>query len=183
MRTHTVLPGLILLFIAIAMPAHAGGLYIGGGIGTGNIEDAGGNPDGTTFDESDAAWKAFVGYRFDLLPVVSVSAEAGYRNLGTPDTSVAGTPVEYRVSGLDYAALAGFGLGPVEVFGRLGGMAYDLKKSVAGLSRSFTGHAPVYGIGARMSLFGIGVRAEYEIIDIDMLDDVSMISVSAFYEF
>ncbi len=41
----------------------------------------------------------------------------------------------------------------------------------------------MYAIGARFSMFGIGVRAEYENIDIDELDDAEMISVSAFYEF
>ena len=48
---------------------------------------------------------------------------------------------------------------------------------------SFDGSAPVYGIGARFSLFGIGVRAEYEKIDIKELDNAQMISVSAFYQF
>jgi len=38
-------------------------------------------------------------------------------------------------------------------------------------------------VGARLKLFGIGLRAEYEVIDIDELDNVEMISVSAFYEF
>ena len=41
----------------------------------------------------------------------------------------------------------------------------------------------MYGIGAQIMLFGIGVRAEYEKIDIKELDSVDMISVSAFYKF
>lgn len=184
MRAFSLLASLItsVLFL-IAVPAHAGGLYLGGGAGVGTIEDSAGNPGGVSFDESDTAWKAFVGYRFDIMPIVSISAEGGYRDLGTPDGSVAGIPVRYELNGFDYAALAGIGIGPVEVFARLGGMQYDLKKTVAGVNRDFDGHAPVYGIGARMSLFGIGVRAEYEMIDVDELDDVNMISVSAFYEF
>jgi len=172
----------LVIVLCVALPvsaAHAGGLYVGGGVGTATIEDSVGNPAGTPFDESDVAWKAFVGYRFDLLPIVSLSAEAGYRDLGKPNTAAA----EYKVNGFDYGALAGIGLGPVELFARVGGMQYDLDKSSGGAKTSFDGTAPVYGVGARFSLFGIGVRAEYEQIDIKELDTVQMISVSAFYQF
>ena len=159
--------------------AHAGGVYLGGGIGTANIKDSASNAGGTQFDESDGAYKAFGGYRFDLLPIVSLSGEVGYRNLGKPHTAAA----EYKTHGFDYAALAGVGLGPLEVFARLGGMQYKLDKTISGTKTSFDGSAPVYGVGARFSLFGIGVRAEYEQIDIKELDHARMISVSAFYQF
>ena len=75
------------------------------------------------------------------------------------------------------------GLGPVEVYARLGGTQYDLRKTKGATETKFTGSAPVYGIGAQIMLFGIGVRAEYEKIDIKELDSVDMISVSAFYKF
>lgn len=180
MRHLTAFVSAMVLCAALPLSAaHARGVYLGGGIGQAAIEDAPGTPSGATFDESDTAYKVFGGYRFDLLPIVSLSAEVGYRDLGNPNT----VGREYQVSGFDYAALAGLGLGPVEVFARFGGMQYDLEKTVAGVKREFDGTAPVYGVGARFSLFGLGVRAEYEMIDIDELDNVEMISVSAFYEF
>jgi hypothetical protein len=159
--------------------AHAGGLYVGGGVGTAAIEDSAANPAGTAFDESDGAFKIFGGYRFDWLPIVSLSGEVGYRDLGKPNAGA----VEYKVDGFDYAALAGVGLGPMELFARLGGMQYDLDKTIGGAKTTFDGSAPVYGVGARFSLFGIGVRAEYEKIDIDELDNAEVISISAFYQF
>jgi hypothetical protein len=168
--------------LGVALPvsaAYAGGVYVGGGVGSAEIEDSPINPAGVTFSESDAAWKVFGGYRFDLLPIVSLSGEVGYRDLGKPNTAGA----EYKVTGFDYAALAGVGVGPVELFARLGGMKYDLDKTIGGAKTSFDGNAPVFGIGARFSVFGIGVRAEYENINIKELDNVQMISVSAFYQF
>lgn len=168
--------------LGLALPvsaAYAGGVYIGGGVGQASIEDSAGNPAGVPFDEHDMGWKAFAGYRFDLLPIVSLSAEAGYRDLGKPSAGA----FEYKVNGFDYAALAGLGLGPVELFARFGGMEYDLDKNIGGAKFSFDGSAPVYGVGARFSLFGAGVRAEYEKIDIDELDNAEMISVSVFYQF
>ena len=172
----------LVTILGVALPltsAHAGGVYVGGGVGKAGIEDSPINPAGVTFSESDAAWKAFGGYRFDWLPIVSLSGEVGYRDLGSPNAGTA----EYKAKGYDYAALAGLGLGPVELFARLGGMKYDLDKTIGGTKTSFDGNAPVYGIGARFSVFGVGVRAEYEKIDIKELDNAQMISVSAFYQF
>lgn len=170
----------VLCFALPVSAAHAGGVYVGGGVGTAAIEDSAANPFGTAFDESGGAFKIFGGYRFDLLPIVSLSGEVGYRDLGKPNAAA----VEYQVNGFDYGALAGVGLGLVELFARVGGMEYDLDKtSSGGAKTSFDGSAPVYGIGARFSLFGVGVRAEYEKIDIDELDNAQMISVSAFYQF
>ena len=179
MRHTSILAIATSLFVFVTTPAFAGGFYIGGGVGTSNIEDSPANPAGVTFSESDTAWKAFGGYRFDWLPIVSLSGEVGYRDLGSPNAGMA----EYKAKGFDYAALAGLGLGPVELFARLGGMKYDLDKTIGGTKTSFDGNAPVYGVGARLVLWGIGVRAEYEKIDIHELDKVEMISISAFYEF
>jgi hypothetical protein len=168
--------------LGLALPvsaAYANGFYLGGGVGEATIEDSAGNPGGISFDESDVAWKGYFGYRFDVLPIVSLSAEVGYRDLGKPNTSVA----EYHVDGLDYAALAGVGLGPVELFARYGGMEYDLEKTIGPARFNFDGTANVYGAGVRFNLFGAGVRAEYEKIDIDELDNAEMISVSVFYQF
>jgi hypothetical protein len=38
-------------------------------------------------------------------------------------------------------------------------------------------------VSAWFTLYGIGIRADYEIIDIDELDDARMATLSAFYQF
>lgn len=167
-----------------AMSSHAdSGVYIGGGVGRSNLEDSAGNPGGVPFDESANAGKAFVGYHLDFLPLLKFAAEAGYRDLGKPDTRVGGVPVEYHARGFDYGLMGGLGLGPVDLMARVGGMEYKLRKSVGGVTNDYDGHAPVYGVGAWFTLFGVGVRAEYERIKIDQLDKADMVSVSAFYQF
>lgn len=159
--------------------AQASGVYLGGGIGAAKIEDDASTPAGGAFDETGTAYKFFGGYRFDVLPLVSLSAEVGYRDLGKPGSGSR----EYNVSGLDYGALAGLGLGPMELFARLGGVQYDVDKTLLGVRQRFDGTAPVYGVGLRFSLFGFGIRAEYEKIDVDELRNIDMISLSAFYQF
>lgn len=169
---------------ATAFPALAdSGVYLGGGLGVAGMEDSTGNSGGVDFDETDTAWKAFVGYNLDVLPIIKFAAEIGYRDLGKPNGSFAGVPVEYSAKGLDYAVLGGVGLGPVDLFARLGGMQYDLDKNIGGVNQEFDGTAPVYGVGAWFTILKVGVRVEYEKIDIDELDDAQMASVSAFFKF
>lgn len=160
------------------------GVYVGGGVGSAKIEDSAGNPGAIAdFSETDTAWKGFVGYNLDVIPVVKFAAEIGYRDLGKPSGSAAGIPIEYSVKGLDYGVLAGVGLGPVDLFARVGGMQYDLKKTTGGVSNEYDGTAPVYGVGLWFTLAGIGFRADYDMVDIDELDSAEMVTISAFYKF
>jgi len=167
------------LFVALTTPALAGGVYLGGGVGTAYIEDSSGNPSGNSFDESSTAYRLFGGYRFDAIPLVSLSGELGYRDLGSPSAG----GLEYGISGFDYSALAGIGLGPVEVYARVGAIQYQLEKTSTGVTTDFDGTAPLYGIGASFKLFGLGVRAEYETMDVDELEKSDAVWVSVFYEF
>jgi hypothetical protein len=178
--TAVALAGSLSSFVASA----DSGVYVGGGIGYSKIDDSGGNPGAIgDFSETDTAWKGFVGYNLDVIPLVKFAAEIGYRDLGTPSGSVAGIPVEYSVKGIDYGVLAGVGLGPVDVFAKVGGMQYDLTKTIGGVNNDYDGTAPLYGISAWFTLAGIGIRAEYEMIDIDELDSTEMVSVNLFYKF
>jgi len=159
------------------------GVYIGGGLGMAELKDSTGNPGGVDFKEQDTAWKGFVGYNFDFIPLVKFAAEVGYRDLGNPDASVGGVPVSYKMHGVDAAVLAGVGLGPVDLMARLGAMNYKLEKNVGAVHNDYDGTAPVYGVGLWFTVAGVGVRAEYEMIDVDELDDAQMVSVSLFYKF
>lgn len=159
--------------------AHAGGFYVGGGLGDASIEDNPSTINGASFDESDSAYRLFGGYRFDALPIVSISAEAGYRDLGSPNNGSR----EYNVSGLDFSALAGVGLGPFELYGRVGNVQYDLEKISGGTRFEFDGSAALYGIGARFSILGLGLRAEYDEVDIKELDKTQMLWISLLYQF
>jgi hypothetical protein len=62
-------------------------------------------------------------------------------------------------------------------------MKYDFTPSGAPTLAEADGTANVLGVGIAFSLAGIGLRAEYEQIDIDELDNASMISLSAVFGF
>jgi Outer membrane protein beta-barrel domain len=157
--------------------ADATGIYLGAGIGQSTLEDD--DLSASAFDESDTAWKAFLGYHLDFIPVVKAALEVGYRDLGNP--AAAGSTVEIR--GWDYSALVGIGLGPIEVFGRLGQMKYDFTTSGVPSPTETDGTANILGAGLSFVISKVGVRAEYEQIDIDELDDAAMVSLSAMLQF
>ncbi len=168
------------LFIVAITPGFANGIYVGGGVGAAYVEDSPITPSGATFDESStSAYRLFGGYRFDALPIVSVSGELGYRDLG----SLSAGSLEYGVSGFDYSVLAGLGLGPVEVYARVGAVQYDLEKIASGLKTEYDGTAPLYGIGASFKIFSLGARAEYEVMDVDELEKSDTVWLSVFYQF
>jgi hypothetical protein len=181
---HIGISCIFLAAMAASLPAQAeSGVYIGGGVGASEIKDKAGTTFGADASGSDFAYKGFLGYYFDAIPLLRLAAEVGYRDLGEPESSNNGVQSSYRLKGLDYGVLAGVGLGPVDLFAKVGGMQYDLTKTHAGVSRGFDGTAPLYGAGVWFSVFGIGIRAEYEVVDVDELDTAETAMISAFYRF
>ena len=159
------------------------GWYLGGSVGSAtvdaNISDPD-IPDDLNFDESDFAWKVFGGWVWDPW-VIDLGVEAGYVDFGKPSTSL----VEIDASALNLWGVAGFSIGPVGLFGKLGYIAWDADSSLLGtsISTSDDGSDVGYGIGAKFELWSLQFRAEYEIYDIEDTDDVSMFSLGVAWIF
>jgi opacity protein-like surface antigen len=115
---------------------------------------------------------------------VTLGVEAGYVDFGKPDDDGAGVDA----SGFDVFGLAGVQLGPVQVFGKLGVISWDADGSFGADSVSDDGTDLAYGIGAGLQFGSQGIRAEYEMFDIDgsedlSVNDVSMLSASVLWVF
>jgi len=153
--------GLTTLLLLAPVTAFAGadsGFYLGAGLGDSTIKANG-------FDESDTGYKIFGGYNIGFIPLVDFAVEASYVDFGTPED----------VTGLNAYGLAGLSFGPFGVFAKLGSMRWDANND--------SGTDPAYGIGARIALGSLSIRAEYEEFDVDQVDDFSMASISAVYTF
>ena len=168
--------------LILCSPAQAlvGEFYLGGGIGRATIENDFTEDD---FKEDDTAFRAFMGHRLALFPVLDFAVEAGYRDLGDPDVSVAGQDIDVSLTGYDLVGLVIFPAGPLDIYVKAGGMRYNLDTSVAGMDRDFSGNALLYGAGIGARFWRIGVRAEYEFIDVDELDKSSMYWLCAYFRF
>jgi Outer membrane protein beta-barrel domain len=178
MRKLILLTGLL----AASTGVHAAdnGVYVGAGIGQSNIQvdSIVGTID--DFDGDDLGYKVIVGVRpFDWL-----GFEANYVNFGEPDDTVFGAKIETEGYGLSGYAVGFLSLGPVDVFAKAGAVSWDTKIGVEGLSKTdLDGTDLAYGAGVQVRLLSLGVRAEYEIFDIDDFDDASFLSLSLTYTF
>jgi outer membrane immunogenic protein len=158
----------------------AGGLYIGAGVGQASIKESAG---GTTFDASDAAYKAFVGYRFNLIPIIDLAVEGGYTDFGKPSQDIGGQNVQIKLHGPSAAGLLIFPLGPIDLYGKAGVLSWKADVTPSGTGSSTSGSDPFYGVGVGFYIWKIGIRAEYEKYNIKDTDRVQMYSVSALFQF
>lgn len=186
-KTHwTVALAAAAMFAATAPAQAESGPYVGASIGSAtlsaDVPDAG-LGEVFAFDESDFAWKVFGGFNFDLA-VLDLGVEGGYVDLGAPSGTFLGENFEIDANGWDVFGVAGVNLGPVGIFGKAGVISWDADLSVSGFDvGSEDGSDPAYGIGARIGLGSLEIRAEYEYFDIDDTDDVYMLSAGLVYRF
>jgi outer membrane immunogenic protein len=159
------------------------GLYIGGSIGQSSVEADFGDNDGSfTLDDDDNGYKIFFGYNFGVLPLLDLGIEADYRDYGT----FGGRNAEISVDSAELFGVIGLTLGPVGLFGKVGYSDTSLDATFDDFDNfnlSDADSATAYGVGAKMSFGSFGLRAEYEVLDLDEVDDLNMISIGASYTF
>ena len=167
------------------------GFYLGGSIGQASIELEGSvDLDVPDFDENDFAWKIFGGYNVGLGPI-DLGVEGGYVDFGSPSQAFP-VPVllnvDVELTGFNVWGIAGLDLGLIDVFGKLGAIAWD-GEAIANISdfgslgEDDSGTDLGYGIGARVNLGSLSIRGEWERYDIDNVEQVDMFSVGLSFSF
>jgi hypothetical protein len=161
--------------LVLALPLYAAtghadtGLYLGASLGNATLDFE--NPDSDIdLDDDDTGYKLFGGFRFTLLGV-----EGGYVDFGKIENS----GLRGELSGFNAFGVLSLGLGPVELFGKVGGFAWESELSDAVDSFEDDGVDPVAGVGIGFRLGNLGLRGEYEYYDIDGFDEVGMLSLGA----
>ena len=175
----TIMAGLYVVQPAMAKDS---GFFIGGSIGSGTVQAKGTNPvsGDFDFDESDFAWKIFGGYTFGSW----LGIEGGYVDFGGGDGSfdISGDTAKADVTGFDLFGVVGLPLGPIRIFGKLGGIYWDGDvKFSDGSKEDDDGFDIGGGLGLEISIASIAVRAEIEYFD--ALDDLYMASIGATWTF
>ena len=168
------------LGLSLSSVSYAGtdsGLYIGGSVGSASIDFSESRDptldgfDNISVDDSDSAYKVFVGYNIGIIPLLDLAVEGGYVNFGTQTGLITGglvpsTSFDTEVDGWNAFGLVGIDLGPFGLFGKAGFLSWD--GDISDLSDS--GTDPAYGIGAKFQLGSFQLRAEYEIYDLEFSD-------------
>jgi OOP family OmpA-OmpF porin len=150
---------------AVSVNAKEGGMYLGGGLGLTDYQNAGKSdfgPGGRVGDDDSLAWRLFGGYRVDNLAL-----EAGYNDFGdlTGRNAVGG--VKADAWGLDLTGMAFVPVSNVfEVFGRVGTYYWnsDVERSGASAARlkDKTDWNLTYGVGGQLKTTSdLSVRGEW----------------------
>jgi outer membrane immunogenic protein len=177
----------VLFITNTAMAGSESGLYIGGSIGQATVKASGQTPGGDDFNynEDDGGYKIFIGYNFGVIPLVDLAVEGSYVDFGNPSSTLPGGEfLEVDLTGWDAFGLAALTFGPFSVFGKMGLISWDSDVTLGNIpigSNSDTD--PAYGLGAKLILGSLALRAEYEYFDIGDFSDVYMASVGLSYTF
>jgi hypothetical protein len=173
---------------------NSSGVYLGAGVGQFNVQiDDIDQTDNAIqrLDDDDAAWKAFVGYRFN--PYIAL--EAAYIDLGKPNgrSDASGSSGDYRLRLKGFAPyiIGTLPIGPVELFGKAGYYFYDVDLRVdiddplaPDFDSSKSDEDFIYGVGIGATFFDhLNARLEYERIDSDVIDDADALWLSASWRF
>jgi OOP family OmpA-OmpF porin len=179
MRKAILFAAALLALPVLPAAAADNGFYLGGSVGQVNLKiddlTGGALPD-DDFDSDDTAFKLIAGMR----PLDWFGVEAAYVNFGEPEDTVLGQQLKADGDGISAFAVGFLATGPVDLFAKVGLIAWDSK--ITGGAFDDDGSDLAYGAGAQFRVLGLSIRAEYEKFDISDVD-LDMISVGLTYTF
>ncbi len=152
------------------------GPYIGASMGQATFEQK--NLDDLDLDDESSAWKIFGGARWGILGI-----EGGWVDFGNAEDLQGSRDVLVEVSGWSGFGLISLPVGPVDLFAKFGGLYWDSESQVGNNLRSEDDIDIAWGLGGALRLGSFAIRLEYEMFEIDTLDDLNMYSIGATYTF
>lgn len=165
------------------------GPYVGASVGQSRIDVSLQDVGGVDFsiDDDDFAWKVYFGVEL----AGPLAIEGGYRDLGQISGGTGLVQVTAESDGLDVFAVGLLPLGPVALFAKGGIIAWDseLETSsspglgIPNLRLSDSGTDLAWGVGIKLEVGKFAVRGEFERFEVDLPEDLSMLSVGISYEF
>lgn len=195
MRKTILLAGLSFIASTAAQAAD-NGVYVGASLGQISIEqrkDFVDDIDTTrvAFDSDGMGYKVLIGVR----PLDWLGVEGSYTNFGDQEDTLRRTLASTNTTISQDGEFQGYGLsgflvgyipiGPVDIFGKAGLVSWDTKTKVADeldwLRKD--GNDLAYGVGVQFRLLSLGLRAEYEVFDLDGIEDANFVSIGVTYTF
>ena len=176
-----ILTTLFSVLILLSANSFAQGIYLGAGIGntffSSEINDA--LDQAKEISDNSTAWKLFAGYHITSF----LNIEGGYRSFGNINSDVDGDLYESKTSGWDVEAMGRFKIVIIDLFAKAGAMFWTNDVNFLGQSSNDSGTDFFWGIGAGVHLGPLGVRLEWESVEISGSDNLSMVSLGATFGF
>lgn len=157
----------------------AQGLYVGAA-GMQSRFDSG-DFDVEDVDDEDTGWKLIAGFR----ATPNWALEATYSRFGeaqAPAVAVGG-PFEAEAQAFSVFGVGLMPVGPVDLFLKVGASRIDAKGNVGAVFFEEDDIELAYGAGLQFNLGPLGLRAEYEKFDTDVIGDLDVISAGVTFTF
>jgi hypothetical protein len=139
--------------------------FVGASIGASfydtSIEDVSG--DDFKLEGEEFAWKIFGG----LTAMKFLGLEGGYVYLGETQNSNDSFTAESKTTGWDLFAVGNLPVGPIGVFGKAGILWWRSDGNFNEDPFEVTGSDFMWGLGAMLKLGGLGIRAEFERVEME----------------
>ena len=169
--TRRILLTCVFLLILSPLPALAS-FYAGAAIGNSWYSHDPEIQDVEEISENSTGWKIFGGFSSESI----FGLEGGYRDLGKIETDVPTYgSFDSKTTGWDVEALGHLRVSIFDLFAKAGVFFWDT--STEGLSE--TGTAFLWDVGAAVPLGPIGLRLEWESMEVKDPDNLSMLSLGA----
>jgi len=167
----------IITAILAPLPALAD-LYVGGSIGNSWYSHKPEIEDVSKISENSTGWKIFGGFKNDGI----LGVEGGYRDLGKVKYQDTNVNVNSKTKGWDIEAMGRLKISIVDVFAKAG--AFFWKTEAGGdFNESTDGTAFIWGLGAGARLGPLGIRLEWESMEVKNPDSLTMLSLGATFGF
>lgn len=178
MKISTLAGLLLVMSIGLSELKAQDGLYFGASVGPSyvNTKITDITLDDIKVDGKDMAYKIYAGYK---LPAF-LALEGGYRSLGKIGDDIS----ELNSSGWDLNAKANLSLGPLQIFGKAGAFFNNVKVTFQDpihpdINKNNTKF--MFGFGAGLNIKKLGIRAEWESLDLSKENKASMLTAGITY--
>lgn len=186
-RLLAVPVGALALSVAPALADEDSGLEFGIGLGdfSTDVDDFDQaddvNFDNIDFDGDEDARRVFASWRFNRF----VALRLDYTDFGRSRAAVNLLDFETDAEGLAPNIVGTLPIGPVELFAKAGMIFYDVEITRAhrDIVVDESGEDLVYGAGVGFTLGRVALRGEFEVVDIEELENAESFWISAAWRF
>lgn len=171
MKKFTAAAILLMLLLCVSS-VHAKGFYLGGSLGASFVKWEWSDLEVDDFELSgaDFAYKIFGGYK--VIPFLSF--EGGYRNLGQVSDQLEDIVYAAETKGWDIEAMGILPLGVAHVWAKAGYFFWSSDGGILDDPTSESGSDFMWGLGGDLSVLTIAVRLEWEKLEIQDANHISM---------
>jgi len=148
------------------------GFYLGGSLGQ---SDSGLRAGNVNYSDNDVGYKLIAGFRAIKL----LGFEVNYVDLGKTNSGGA----EAKTKALDGFVMGFLPLPVIDIYGKLGVVAWQQDASAPNFSISHNGSDLAYGAGVQMHFGALAARLEWEGYDVSQASTPSLLSIGVTYTF